>query len=329
VQSFLDAKDIRHPLIEHLQDNELYVPNDVKLGLPGSHTGIMLFGTNAVGKSSLIRSIGMTVILAQAGFFVPCSSFTYKPYTAIFTRILGNDDIFKGLSTFAVEMSELRSIIMNANKSSLILGDELCSGTETTSAICIFSAGVNMLHKKSTSFIFATHFHELTEKSEIKCLDRLAMQHMVVKYDDISGDLIYDRKIQSGPGRRLYGLEVCKALSMPKDFLTLANKLRCRNVPNNKTVLEEKQSRYNRKKVRNKCELCEGESTEVHHMLPQHKADKDGFIGHYHKNHKANLMNICKTCHNKVTEKGTIHKRVKTSSGKKLVELDKSHASEI
>ena len=110
-QSFIIAKDIRHPLIEYINTNELYVPNDITLGVDKTHTGIMLFGTNAVGKSSLIRSIGMTVVLAQAGFFVPCSSFTYKPYSSIFTRILGNDDIFKGLSTFAVEMSELSAII--------------------------------------------------------------------------------------------------------------------------------------------------------------------------------------------------------------------------
>ena len=106
-------------------------PNDIAIGMPESHTGIMLFGTNAVGKSSLIRSLGMSVVLAQAGFFVPCSSFTYKPYSSIFTRILGNDDIFKGLSTFAVEMSELRTILQLTDENSLILGDELCSGNGT------------------------------------------------------------------------------------------------------------------------------------------------------------------------------------------------------
>ena len=114
-QSFFDAKDIRHPLIEHLQDKEIYVPNDVTIGL--DDTGILLFGTNAVGKSSLIRAVGMTIVLAQAGFFVPCSDFRFKPYTSIFTRILGNDDIFKGLSSFAVEMSELGSILRGAAES--------------------------------------------------------------------------------------------------------------------------------------------------------------------------------------------------------------------
>ena len=130
---------MRHCLIEHLQTNELYVANDISLGFDKCN-GILLYGTNAVGKSSLIRSIGICIVLAQAGMFVPCSEFTYKPYCKIFTRILGNDDIFKGLSTFAVEMSELRTILNNSDENSLILGDELCSGTETNSAISIFLA---------------------------------------------------------------------------------------------------------------------------------------------------------------------------------------------
>jgi DNA mismatch repair protein MutS len=114
--------------------------------------GILLYGTNAVGQSSLIRSIGICIILAQAGMFVPCSEFTFNPYDKIFTRILGNDDIFKGLSTFAVEMSELRTILNCSNENSLILGDELCSGTENDSALSIFPAGLDHLHKKKKHF---------------------------------------------------------------------------------------------------------------------------------------------------------------------------------
>ena len=119
-KSFLKATNMRHSLIEHLQTQEIYVPNDISLG--DEHDGILLYGTNAVGKSSLIRSIGICVILAQSGMFVPCSTFEYKPYTALFTRILGNDNIFKGLSTFAVEMSELRTILRIADKNSFNFG---------------------------------------------------------------------------------------------------------------------------------------------------------------------------------------------------------------
>ena len=77
--------------------------------------GILLYGTNAVGKTSLIRAIGINIILAQSGMYVPCSKFVYMPYKSIFSRIIGNDNLFKGLSTFAVEMSELRVILNNVD----------------------------------------------------------------------------------------------------------------------------------------------------------------------------------------------------------------------
>jgi len=314
-QSFIMAKGIRHPLIEHINTNELYVPNDISIGLDKQHTGIMLFGTNAVGKSSLIRSIGMSVVLAQSGFFVPCSSFTYKPYSSIFTRILGNDDIFKGLSTFAVEMSELSAIIKYSDSNSLILGDELCSGTETTSALCIVSAGVEILHNKNTSFIFATHFHELTERDELTQLNRLSLQHMVVRYDEGLKTLIYDRKLRDGPGNKLYGLEVCKSLSMPSEFLRLANKFRCKYGNYQNVILDSKESHYNVKKLKNNCEICGKIAAEIHHMQPQHESNNKGFIDGFHKNHPANLMSICKSCHSEFTKGNIKHKRVKTGAG--------------
>jgi DNA mismatch repair protein MutS len=321
-QSYFIAKDIRHPLIEHIQDKEIYVPNDISLGVENEETGICLYGTNAVGKSSLIRSIGMCIVLAQAGFYVPCSSFTYKPYTAIYTRILGNDNIFKGLSTFAVEMSELGSILRGANKNTLVLGDELCTGTETTSAFCIIQAGLVWLHQRNASFIFATHFHELAEKKEIKRLERLKMKHMVVEHDEERGCLVYYRKLKDGNGSRLYGLEVCKSMPMPREFLDLANSFRYKNIDNEKLVLSNKGSRYNTKKLKDNCELCGAKGEDIHHMIPQNKANKKGFVGSVHKNHKANLMNICKECHENVTKNNIIHKKVKTTKGNTFIEIN-------
>lgn len=319
-QSFFNAKDIRHPLIEHLQDKEIYVPNDVSIGL--EHTGILLFGTNAVGKSSLIRAIGMTIVLAQAGFFVPCSSLHFKPYTSVFTRILGNDDIFKGLSSFAVEMSELGSILRSANNSSLVLGDELCSGTETSSALYIIRAGLSWLHARNSSFIFATHFHELIDKEDILKLNRLVMKHMVVEYDSVTDALIYNRKLRNGSGTRLYGLEVCKSLAIPKEFLDLANRLRCSDNPSSNVVLARKSATYNAKKTKGNCEICQKKSKDIHHMNPQKMANEGGFIGTFHKNHKANLMAVCKSCHDKFTKNETVHRRVKTTKGYKTIEIN-------
>jgi DNA mismatch repair protein MutS len=292
--SFLKAVGIRHCLIEHLQQNEIYVANDVEI----SSGGILLYGTNAVGKTSLIRAIGIATILAQCGFFVPCSKFLYKPYRSFYTRILGNDNLYKGLSTFGVEMSELRVILKNADQHSLILGDELCSGTETQSALSIFVAGLMKLHEQRSSFLFATHFHEIVDYEEITSMDRLALKHMAVHYDRELDCLVYDRLLKDGPGDNMYGLEVCKSLHLPTEFLDKAFEIRNKYFPEKAGTLSQKTSHYNTQKVRSLCELCKKAlSSEIHHLEMQKDADADGFIGAVHKNHKANLMALCEECH--------------------------------
>jgi len=230
-KSFVNVKCLRHCLIEHIQQNELYVANDIQLG-KGNATnekecdGILLYGTNAVGKTSFIRSLGIATVMAQAGLYVPASSFIFKPYKYLFTRIIGNDNIFKGLSTFAVEMSELNTILRLANKNSLILGDELCSGTESISATSIFVAGIQQLAQIRSSFIFATHLHEIINYEEIETLQNVALKHMSVFYDKAKDLLVYDRILKDGPGDNMYGLEVCKSLNLPQNFLEEANKIR-------------------------------------------------------------------------------------------------------
>ena len=155
-KSYINVKQIRHPLIEKLNTDELYVPNDLSIGLDKDL--MLLYGTNAVGKTSIIRAVGINIIMAQSGLYVPSEEFEFVPYKSIYTRILGNDNLFKGLSTFAVEMSELRIILNTADHNSLILGDELCSGTEHDSAVSIFVSGLEILSKKSTSAIFCNSF---------------------------------------------------------------------------------------------------------------------------------------------------------------------------
>ena len=317
--SFVDAKQMRHILIEQLHQQELYIPNDVSLGK--GENGILLFGTNAVGKSSLIKGLGICVILAQAGMFVPCSSFIFKPYNSIFTRILGNDNIFKGLSSFAVEMIELNTILKLSNKNSLILGDELCSGTETTSAICIFSAGIIKLQERMSSFIFATHFHEICNIKEITSLKNVVMKHMKVIYNEAKDRLEYSRILSDGPGLNEYGLEVCKSLSMPDDFITLAYTLRTNIKAENKSVLSKKKSKYNSKKIKGICEICsKNEGIDTHHLQYQCTADKSSGIinGSFHKDHIANLINVCKDCHTDIHRKELKYKKIKTTQGYEL-----------
>ena len=322
--SYVKAHELRHCLIEHINTNEIYVTNDVELGDNTDQNGILLYGTNAVGKTSLIRALGVAVHMAQAGLYVPCSSFEYMPYKSIFTRILGNDNLFKGMSTFMVEMSELRIILKSANNTSLILGDELCSGTEIDSAISIFVAGLKKLHDSNCSFIFATHMHEISKYDEVEELNKLAMKHLEVTYNKETDSLVYDRKLKDGSGFSMYGLEVCKSLHLPDDFLEYANAIRLKYRNGEQSILSLESSKYNSKKIRSMCEMCKKEiGTEIHHLRHQKNADGLNFIEHFHKNHVANLASVCEKCHNSIHADGEQHKKVMTTNGSIILKCSK------
>ena len=174
----------------------------------------------------------------------------------------------------------------------MVLGDELCSGTETQSALSIFVAGLMRLHEARSSFIFATHFHEIVDYDEIKALDRLQLKHMSVVYDRTLDALVYDRLLKDGAGDSMYGLEVCKSLHLPTDFLEQAFQLRTKYFPASAGGLSAKKSRYNAQKLRGICEQCgEAVSTEVHHLVMQ---SDTAFA---YTNHVANLMALCERCH--------------------------------
>ena len=322
-KSFVDSKGLRHCLIENLNQDELYVANDVSLGKDNS-TGILLYGTNAVGKTSLIRALGIAVIMAQSGLYVPCRKFIFKPFRYIFTRILGNDNIFEGLSTFAVEMSELRTILRLADKNSLVLGDELCSGTESISATSIFVAGIQQLKRINSSFIFATHLHEIVDYEEITDVN---IKHMAVIFDREKDMLIYDRKLKDGPGTNMYGLEVCKSLNLPEDFLNTALEIRMKYHPDTDSILSLKTSHFNSKKIMNLCEKCgKNTGTEVHHLQHQINANENNIINgegtSFHKNHPANLLTLCEDCHHEFHRSTKQHKKMKTSKGSRILVIE-------
>ena len=304
---YLRANDMRHPLIEQINEKELYVSNSIELGTK-ENTGMLLYGVNATGKTSLIKAIGICIIMAQAGMYVPCSSFIYQPYKHIYTRILGNDDIINGLSTFEVEMCELRAILKYSNSNSLVLGDELCSGTELYSAFSIFAAGIETLEKQKASFIFATHIHEIMDCEEIMKLDTVSVKHLSVTYNQELDTLTYNRKLCDGDGLRMYGLEVCKYLKLPDDFIKRSYHFRNKyyNTTNGQnSILNNNPSQYNAHKLKGGiCSICKkNKATEIHHKQMQALADKDGYINNketgqlFHKNHAANLLSICESCH--------------------------------
>ena len=302
---------LRHPLIERVQEHEMYVTND--LSFREEERGMLLFGTNAVGKSSLVKAVGIAVVLAQAGMYVPASSMTYSPYTQLFTRILGNDDLFRGLSTFAVEMVELNSILRRADDKSLVLGDELCAGTETTSAVAIFSAGVETLLSKMATFMFATHIHEITRMTDSLHLDGVAFKHLAVAYDAERDELKYIRKLQDGPGNAIYGLEVCRALHMPIPFTERAGEIRSL-IMNGRSDTDLSASRYNSKKVLGKCELCDRPAVDTHHLQHQEGA-VSGHVKGGRMNHVANLVGLCKECHQALHKGDNVeHRKVRVGS---------------
>uniref|UniRef100_A0A6C0KDJ5 DNA mismatch repair proteins mutS family domain-containing protein n=1 Tax=viral metagenome TaxID=1070528 RepID=A0A6C0KDJ5_9ZZZZ len=316
-KAYFDAKDLVHPILNHIA-NETYIPNDVCLG--NKNHGMLIYGTNGVGKSSINKSIGIAIIMAQSGMYVPASSFIYYPYNAIFTRIIGNDNLFKNLSTFAVEMSECSSIINMSDQNSLILGDEVCSGTENRSANSIFAQTLLWLEKTKSTYIFATHFHDILNWPSIKKMKYLSVKHMSVECLP-NGTLVYTRKLEDGNGMTEYGLEVCKSFDFPEEFTKGAFALRNKHYhKKTRNRLKSKKSSYNSKILKGDCFICGAEGVDIHHLSPQETADVNNYIGSFHKNHKANLANICKPCHLEVTKNNIIHRKTKTTEGYKHLE---------
>ena len=197
--NFYEAIALRHPIIEANDERGIYVPNDVFLGQNNLTThnhitlnasegedvlGVLLYGINSSGKSSLMKSIGLSVVLAQAGFFVPAVELRFGLYDKLFTRIVSQDNLYKGLSTFAVEMMELKNIFNRANERSLVLGDEISQGTETESALAIVSSAILKLISLKSTFIFATHLHQLGTIPQLQDLKHLIFLHLGIKYDE-------------------------------------------------------------------------------------------------------------------------------------------------
>lgn len=293
--SYIQANQLRHPIIEHIQKDLKYVPNDILLDQ--KNNGLILYGINASGKSSLMKSIGISIIMAQSGMFVAADNFKFYPFLNIFSRISNQDNMYKKQSTFTVEMSELRNILNSASNRSLIIGDELCSGTESISAISLVSAGIIQLTKLNAKFIFATHLHELSNIDEIKQLETVSIKHLSITYCHETNTIFYDRIIKDGSGDTLYGLEVCKSLDLGQEFITIANNIRWKILKIQNTIVNKKKNKYNNKVIKDVCTLCKCTADDIHHIKQQKLANENDMIGTFHKNAQFNLVALCKKCH--------------------------------
>ena len=333
----LEFVALRHPIIESREENGIYIPNDLYFGEAANCSGaehitleasdnkavngVLLYGINSSGKSSLMKSCGIAVIMAQAGLFVPAALMRFSLMDKLFTRIVSKDNLYKGLSTFAIEMLELKNIFNRASANSLILGDEISHGTETLSALAIVSAAIKRLSGVGCYFLFATHLHQLMDLKVIKELENIVCLHLGVTYDEQSDRLIYNRKLEIGSGSTLYGLEFAKALHLDKEFLNDAYAIRKEltgEFSEVELLKKKRKSRYNKAVYLTKCAICNEAVEEVHHIKPQAK-NRGGFIEHFKTNHKYNLIPLCSKHHKMVHEgKLIISGFVMTDEGLKL-----------
>ncbi len=296
-KSSISAKELRHPLIEIINTSEIYVPNDISIGV--DYNGFLLYGTNACGKSSLMKAVGLCIIMAQAGMYVPCKSLELAPYNSLYTRIDGNDNLYKGDSSFAVEMKELRTILNRANNKTIVLGDEVCKGTEHVSATSLIAASIYYMTTTSNcSFVFATHIHDLANIDYINSNNFIKFFHLSISRSN--NKITYNRKLKDGIGDSIYGLEVARAMKLNQTVLDIANNVRNKLLNKDNLIMSTKTSRYNSKKYVDNCEMCGSKGEHTHHINHQADADDDGYIEHFHKNHLANLMILCESCHHKI-----------------------------
>ncbi len=283
--------------------------------------GLLIYGVNSCGKTSYLKAVGLAVILAQSGLYVPASSITFKPFTRIMTRIAGGDNMERSQSSFIVELEELLSVVKRTNENTLVLGDEICRGTEVDSANAIVHTTLQLLGKKTAFFVAATHLHDIADKFVAE--DYIKVKHMRVDFDD-EGNVIYDRKLCDGSGPSKYGLEIAKEMNFPPDFIEKAMKFRIQE-------LQQKKSRYNSKKILVACENCKYKPMDktslpldVHHINFQCNANEDGYHGTQHKDVLHNLVTVCKSCHMKIhADELTVN--VQQGLKKNKIVFEKSH----
>ena len=207
----------RHPVVEKVIKGE-YVSNDI---IMDEKTNVLLItGPNMAGKSTYMRQVAITIIMAQIGSFVPAKEATLPIFDAIFTRIGASDDLVSGQSTFMVEMLEAKDAISNATENSLILFDELGRGTATFDGMALAQSILEYIHDNiKAKTLFSTHYHELTDLEDN--LDNLKNIH-VSAYEE-NGEITFLHKIESGSIDKSYGIHVAKLSNLPSSLIKRAD----------------------------------------------------------------------------------------------------------
>ena len=219
----IEIHDGRHPVVERVLKDSLFVPNDTFMGEKEGRVAIIT-GPNMAGKSTYMRQVALIVLMAQMGSFVPASSARIGVTDRIFTRIGASDDLSAGQSTFMVEMTEVADILRHATKNSLLILDEIGRGTSTFDGMSIARAVVEYCADKrvlGAKTLFATHYHELTELEDT--LPGAVNYNIAVKTR--GEDITFLRKIIPGGADRSYGIEVAKLAGLPDKVVQRAKKV--------------------------------------------------------------------------------------------------------
>ncbi len=221
VSDVLDIKDGRHPVVERFMKNEMFVPNDAYLD--ENKRLLLITGPNMAGKSTYMRQNALIIIMAQIGSYVPAKSARIGVVDKIFTRIGASDDLSAGQSTFMLEMSECAYILKNATRKSFVVYDEIGRGTSTYDGMSIARSIVEYTVSKKlfAKTMFATHYHELTELSDVCC----GVVNYNVAAKKKGDDLVFLRRIVAGAADQSYGIEVAKLAGVPKEIVKRANEI--------------------------------------------------------------------------------------------------------
>jgi DNA mismatch repair protein MutS len=210
----------RHPVVERMMPREKFIPNDISL--TEDTRMIILTGPNMAGKSTVLRQVGLIVLMAQVGSFVPASRARIGIVDRLFTRVGASDNLVRGQSTFMVEMSETSAILHTASKRSLVLLDEIGRGTSTYDGISIAWSVSEHLHDVvGCKTVFATHYHELTQLSD----SLVAVRNYNVQVREVGDQVLFLHRLQPGGADRSYGIEVGRLAGLPPAVLERAREL--------------------------------------------------------------------------------------------------------
>ena len=222
-KGLIDIKDGRHPVVERMIQNEMFVANDTYLD-NGSNRVSIITGPNMAGKSTYMRQSALIVLMAQIGSFVPAKSAKIGIVDRIFTRVGASDDLASGQSTFMVEMSEVANILRNATSNSLLILDEIGRGTSTFDGLSIARAVVEHISNPrllGAKTLFATHYHELTElEGKLN-----SVNNYCIAVKEKGDDIVFLRKIVKGGADKSYGIQVAKLAGVPDNVIERAKEI--------------------------------------------------------------------------------------------------------